>query len=554
VAKTQGSVRKISATYPKHLKTNTNYATVWTGGYNISYSGSGVSFTGASAKSTLQNWTTSSGDANADLLPSLPLLRERCRDLVRNTPIGAGIIKTIVRGVIGSGLKVKPAIDADALGMSREQEHEWENKARREFNLWAESPLCDYYGKHNFYALQRMAFESMLVNGDCFILLHYVKTPGMPYDLRLQLIEADRVSNPDYIPDSDTIAGGIGYDEKGRPTTIYIRNTHPGSSVTTTPVRWIPVPIYGAKTGRLNVLHIQDITRIGQSRGLPILAPVVESIRQSGQYVVAEGAAATLNSSAPIVIERNPPADLAGSFEYCEENEKGEIVENSEPWKRKDNYTDVMQIGTATWIDLPPYEKATMLSAVRPSGQFEPFINSNLKLQGMGVDVPGEVIAKSYNASYSASRASMNDAQSSYNVMRNSFNYCCNQPIYEAIQVEGIVKNRIQADGYMLDPGVKKCYTGAYWLAPRLESIDPVKDAKAAEMRIKSRTSSTQWECENLTGMELSDIYKDIDEENMLCQKYGVPLRSNGNPENPNTDKEEEDGDGNGEGNGDSDE
>ena len=53
-------------------------------------------------------------------------------------------------------------------------------------------------------------------------------------------------------------------------------------------MRWQRVEAYGAETGRRNVLHIIDRERIGQRRGVPMLAPVLEAIKQLGRYTDAE--------------------------------------------------------------------------------------------------------------------------------------------------------------------------------------------------------------------------------------------------------------------------
>ncbi len=59
--------------------------------------------------------------ADSDIVGELSTIRARSRDIIRNSSIGAGIIKLMCRGVIGDGLKLMPAINGAVLGLSRDE-------------------------------------------------------------------------------------------------------------------------------------------------------------------------------------------------------------------------------------------------------------------------------------------------------------------------------------------------------------------------------------------------------------------------------------------------
>lgn len=59
--------------------------------------------------------------------------------------------------------------------------------------MWADTPTCDAERVDNFYKLQQLAFLSYLMNGDAMALLPVKRMAGQPYDLRVRLIEGDRV-------------------------------------------------------------------------------------------------------------------------------------------------------------------------------------------------------------------------------------------------------------------------------------------------------------------------------------------------------------------------
>jgi len=88
----------------------------------------GRGYQGASHDRNLRTWVYSRGKRTADeeILPDLQILRERSRDLYRNSTVGRGAIKTVVSNVIGSGLKLQANIDREFLGMGDEEAEAWE--------------------------------------------------------------------------------------------------------------------------------------------------------------------------------------------------------------------------------------------------------------------------------------------------------------------------------------------------------------------------------------------------------------------------------------------
>ena len=76
---------------------------------------------------------------------------------------------------------------------------------------------------------------------------------------------------------------------------------------------WTRVEAWGAKTGRRNVLHIMNRERIGQRRGVPFLAPVIEALKQLGRYTDAELVAAVVSGMFTVFIEKESASSTAGS-------------------------------------------------------------------------------------------------------------------------------------------------------------------------------------------------------------------------------------------------
>ena len=188
---------------------------------------SGYSNYGASqTKKSMLGWLYGGGSAKEDIQENLSVLRQRCRDLYMGVPLATGALKTCRTNVVGAGLRLKSQIDYEALGMNEETARGLERKIEREFSLWADSPACDLERLDNFYELQQLAFLNWLMSGDVIATLPVTKRVNCPYDLRICLIEADRLSNPNGTVDPHFV-GGVETNDAGEVIAYHISKHHP---------------------------------------------------------------------------------------------------------------------------------------------------------------------------------------------------------------------------------------------------------------------------------------------------------------------------------------
>lgn len=421
-------------------------------------------YAGASkSRRSMSGWSVTSNDADADILPDLPTLRERSRDLIRNNPMAAGAINTKVGNVVGTGLRLNSQIDADFLGMEQEQAEQWEANTEREFRLWAESPDCDATRTLNFYGLQELAFRSTLENGDVFVLLPDIKRLNRPYSLSVQLIEGDRVCNENYAADNEKVAGGVERDDAGAPVGYWVATRHPGSKTHPYNAKWKRYPAYGAQSGRRNMLHLYRKLRIGQTRGVPDLAPVIEPLRQLGDYTDAELAAAVVASYFTVFIKA--------------ESGLGPMEPTTETGGKTSDKD--FKMGPAALLELMPGETVETANPGRPNQAFDPFVQAILRQIGVALELPFEILIGHFTASYSAARAAMLQAWKFFRARRQWLAaYFC-QIIYEEWLTEAVSVGRISAPGFFRDPAVRAAYSGAEWIGPAQGQIDPKKENDA---------------------------------------------------------------------------
>ena len=429
-------------------------------------------YQGAGYRENLAYWTPGVGDADSDIVRDLRELRARSRDLVRNSPIAGGAIETQVTHVVGSGLKLQASVDAKALGLDDDAASEWNTKTETEFALWAESELSDAAGHQCFYELQDLAFRSRLESGDAFVVLASVRHPDWPFTMALQVIEADRVCNPQFAADSEKMVQGIEKNDAGFPVAVHVVNKHPGRYVSQADFKWTAVPFRG-KSGRRNVLHLMRKLRPGQTRGIPELAPIIEQLKQLTRYSNAEVDAA-VNSATLALFAKMDPDTFQDVFD--DEAQK-DYMSNAKRWD------GTLKSGAV--VNLLPGEEIQSPAQNRPNPNFEGFVEGVMTQIGMALNIPKEVLTKHFQSSYSAARAALLDAWRTFRIRRQWLASKLCQPVYEEWLADAVAAGRIEAPGFFADPAVRKAWSCAKWSGDGPGAIDPLKEATAAEKRIE---------------------------------------------------------------------
>ena len=458
---------------------------------------SGYSEAGASrTRRALKGFTATSSSPNEDINWNQYTLRQRARMLYMSSPVAASAIKTNRTKVVGVGLSLKSNVDADVLQLSPETAKEWQRKTEREFALWANRKQnCDALGISNFTAMQGVALQSWLTNGDVFVLFQREDaTPLNPYTLRLRLIEADRVCTPieNGIPvigggptdginraNGNPIYDGVEVDSTGKIAAYWICSIYPNQIIrnpSTTKLEYKRIEAIGKKTFLPNILHIMDSERPEQYRGVTYLAPVVESLLNISRYTQAELMAAIVQSffTAWIETETNPtqmPFDEVGYGDTDDPDEPPDSNVSDNP--------NEYEMGPGMVYHLKTGEKIVFGNPNVPSAGFDSFFKVICKEIGSALEIPYDTLLKEFNASYSASRAALMEAWEAFRTRRAMLvdQFC--QPVYEMWLSEAVAMGRIKAPGFFTDPAIRAAYCKAQWLGPVQGHLDPTEEVKA---------------------------------------------------------------------------
>lgn len=468
------------------------------------------------ARKSLTSWGVSGSDADSDIVDNIETLRARCRDLYMGANIATSAIKTTRTNVIGSGLALNAQIDAKYLRLTEDQAREWEENVEREWRLWAETVDCDAERRQTFYQLQSLVLMSAIMSGDVFVTLPVIKRVGSVYDLRIGLIEADRVCNPTTLPkdiDGRNIHGGVEIGTYGDSVAYWVAKYNPNAVprlLTPSVNEWKRVLAFGAKSGRRNILHIMsDVERPAQRRGVPMLAPVIESLKQLSRYSDAELMAAVISGMFTVFIESDSPqTPLGGMFDPAKQGED----------KAGNDY----ELGNGAIVALERGEKISTANPGRPNTAFDGFVTAMCRQIGAALEIPYELLMKSFTASYSASRAALLEAWKMFRMRREWIigSFC--QPIYEEWLAEAVLKGRISAPGFFDDPAIRAAWCGAEWFGDCQGQLDPLKEANAAKVRVEEGFSTREREAAELTGMKFETIHAARVREEKLRKEAGL--------------------------------
>ena len=178
------------------------------------------SYRGADRSRLRGSWMPGGGSADEDIIPDLPAIRERSRDLNRNDAHASGITNTMTTNVVGTGIRPQSRIEREVLGISDRKADKFQKQAERVWKQWL--PIADAGRRMDFYEIQQLVDRQILENGEAIIIPVMLK--DRPFSLALQVIESDRLATPPEHSGNKSVRGGIRLGENGEPISYFIQD------------------------------------------------------------------------------------------------------------------------------------------------------------------------------------------------------------------------------------------------------------------------------------------------------------------------------------------
>lgn len=486
-----------------------------------SFIGSG-SYTGASlTHPDMRRWVPFPGSADADLLLDQGLLRSRSRDLVRNHGVAEGALQTITDNVVGVGLRLSAAPDYKLLGKTKDWAEEWSNNVEALWRTWAGTAACDAARCLTFDGLTTQIFRSGWENGEGLALPLWLPDPrpaAGKFSTRLQVIEPDRLCNPNFGPDSPTLRGGVEIDGFGGPLAYWIKKTHPGDRYALLGSMiwdWERIPAT-TPWGRPRVIHAHDKERSGQTRGKPKLASVMRQFKVLGDYTNAELKAAVVNAMVALVTESTMGQEqlvelLSSNPDALKQYQDGLSNRNRSAINFREGLVVPLALG----------EKISSFSPARPSTAFDPFTTMLFRHIAAGLNIPYELLMKDFSkTNYSSARAALNEAWRFFKGRRQWLSTYWASPVYTIWLEEAVNTGVVEAPDFYEN---QAAWCRARWIGAGRGWVDPLKEAQASRLRMDSMVSTLERECAE-QGEDWEEVLEQRAAEQAKMKELGLQM------------------------------
>lgn len=389
------------------------------------------------------------GSGNAAVLRAGATLRQTARHLEQNYDLALGVLNTLVANVVGAhGIGVEP--------QPRKADGTIDDLFAREilelYKAWSLSP--EVTRQHDWASAQRLICRTWLRDGEEFTQMIAGPAVGVGHTSRvpfsIEMLEADFVPMELNATAPARIVQGIEINAWGAASGFHVFKTDPtdGGSM-------IGVAGNTKRVPADRMLHIKNVHRIRQMRGVSVFASVLNRFDDLKDYEESERIAAKIAASMAAYIRKGDPKLY-------------EPETDGEPRSMK------MRPGMI-FDDLRPGEEIGMIDTNRPNPNLETYRNGQLKAIGAGAGPTFSSIARTYDGTYSAQRQELVEGYAIYATLSSEFIGRIVRPVYEQFVAVAVASGVLKVPaGTRMDS-----VDDAAYMPPSMPWIDPRKEAEA---------------------------------------------------------------------------
>ena len=417
---------------------------------------------------------------NVEISNAIQDLRSRHRHIIRNNGWAKRAVEAVVKHSIGEGIRPAP------LGPVEQNK-----KIKGLWKDWAETTKCDFYGKTNFYGLQEQMMRAVVEGGDAIVLLRKTIPENGELPIKLQLCEGDLIDHTQNGLNEQGVARlGVQYSKEGELLGYWLYNSHPGD---------IGFYAQGLRQSEFfpknDVLHVFEVLRIGQARGVPFGVASFMKLSDFSDYEDAQ-----LNKQK---VASCFTAFITGSEVPIEVDERGNPI--NDPIERLEPGI-IERLGMGETIEF----------ANPPSvGDYDNYSTRILQGIASAYGITYEMLTMDYSrVNFTSGRMAKIDVTSNFKSWQyNMFvpQFC--DPVWDwfmdACIVSGKLNDRFSSD----------------WTAPRIQQLDPVRETRARIEAIGAGLTTLS-EVIREDGREPDEFFKEYKDDLERLIKLGIELKS----------------------------
>lgn len=429
------------------------------------------------------------GSANTIVSMTGIALRNHARHLDRNHDIVSGGLSSVIQNIIGpSGINIVPAprdVDGNVV-------EEVVDQIMPLYETWSKRP--EVTGMHDLPSCERLIARTWLRDGEAFAqelrgFVPYLEH-GSAVPFSIELFEPDLVPL-DFDDPGRRILQGIERNAWGRALAYHVYKQHPGDP-------YVAVPETKRVAADL-IRHIRTVDRIGQMRGISILASTFTRLADLKDYEESERIAAKIAASFAAAIIKGDPSS------YDSEKPPGQRRMRMQPGMIFD--------------DLAAGEDVKTIDSKRPNPNLEPYRNGQLRAIASPMRISFSTLAKNYNGTYSAQRQELVEQYGAYGVLAYEFVSQMLRPIYERFVYIAIASGRLVLPASVTPQSA----VGADYLPPPMPWIDPAKEATALRTQVRAGFRSAASVIAERGG-RMYDTFEQIALERKWAADLGIVL------------------------------
>lgn len=477
---------------------------------------------GERRQAALAGWTPSLTSVDGANAWSRDATNARVRDLIRtNGTARAGVHKDVDM-VVGHAMKLMSLPDAEALGISVQDAMTLGKAIEAWFRSWAHDPLrrCDRVRRHQFPGLANLLYKEWRSIGESLHVTRMKRRAGWMYSTAIQIINAERLSNPHGVMDSPTLRSGVHVDDAGEAIGYHIRDTHPGEAYIDPSMQtWTYAP-KETFWGRPVCVHGFESEEAGQTRGVSPFAAILEAFKMVDRHGHAELSNAVANALyVAFVTSSYDPFSAAESM-------TSNAPDAAQQWYdlREGHYREnQLVLGDSVIPVLPPGDEIKMNATARQSAGLDVFRSVFLREIASALGVPYITLAEDWKGvTYSSARAALNETWRAVQSRRASFVEQVITPIYYAVIEEGFARGVLTApDGAPSFWDNPAAYLKGVWIGPGRGYIDRKKEAEGFEIQRSQHASTLRREYAE-QGLDYEDELAQVAREQELLGRLEI--------------------------------
>lgn len=490
-------------------------------------------------------WRPGLLSADTTLNPYRDRIVSRVRDLVRNDGWASGAVTRTLDNVVGPNLRPIFRPDYRFLqamtgnkAFDATWAHEFGRVADANYRSWANDPgkWCDIERGLTIPQMFYVAFRHELIDGDSLAVTRYeprrLGAGRARYGTALQLIDPDRLSNPQQMFDMLHRRGGVEIDTDGAAIGYWMREAHQNDWYSAAKsMTWKYIPRED-DYGRPLVIHNFPHERASQHRGgAGFLTPILDRMKMLSKYDRVEMQAAVINAMFGAFIESpndpNMVSDAIGTtvdLNSAPPGQYNQVLESGGLGAYQDLRSEFHQnkrimFGDSRIPTLFPGEKIGTISASHPHGNFDQFEGAMLRNFSAATGLSPQQISQNYaDANYSSMRAAMIEAWKTFDRRRANFTIgFCHQVAIAWME------ESMDLDAYPMPNGVvpdfidaRHAFGFARWIGPARGWVDPVAEKQGAWLGLKMGVNSL----EDLAAEQGQDLEEVLDAQQMEIRMY----------------------------------